>query len=235
MSKIIGAITTGAGVSTVKQLDYVPERVLIGDINVDLPIQKFVLEVDGDVRINLPSQAFCRAFSQWRMEAMLGADVQLAQTLKLGNGRVNKSCIITIENAGATTPAVYANSDSKGGRILMVGTKIVQGDDNKRFGGFLALFFDPTNLAYAEVTFKQNVRRKNAAGVVTRETRNFTDQFTTEELKALYAEKNQGNADGLLGGLVCIDNLRTADTGKGQIVAVTLYASGGDITVLQVK
>lgn len=217
---LIGVLTTGSGIPTVINLSYTPQFIQVGEVDEDLPLSSISIQVEGRDAINIPSAALAIAFSKWQMESLLGADVKVAQIIKIATGRIGKNSLITLVNAGATTPNIYAYSLSRGQRILSVGTFQVNQDSNYTVKNFKGLFLDPTNLDYVELTFVDGTKR-------------FREKFLEAELRTLFAMTNQGDANANLGTLVCIDN--AAMRGRGVIDSATLFATGGNITVLRVS
>ena len=209
----IDTLVGGAGNVTTINLDNgVPQILLIGDGSTDLPISNIQLSVSGKTYISASVQALIQAYSKWLMQSLLGADVKVAQAIILANGFIpGKNCQIELTNAGATTPAIYAHSINKGNAPMSCGQSVVLDSGSQLFSGFEALFFDPANLDYVDVTFDDGHK----------------DKFTSAELSVLFARGNQADASGLLGTMQAIDNSR------GNISQVEIYASGGNITVLQ--
>jgi prepilin-type processing-associated H-X9-DG protein len=217
----VSTLVTGAGIDTIINLPYVPEVLLIGESDTDLPIQGLSIQVGGKDYQNIQSQALIQAFSKWKMEGMLGADVKIAQRIPISNGFIaGQNCQIRLTNAGATTPAIYAYSQGKGDDVLEAGTLTVQAQTSQVFPQFMALFFDPANLDYANITFLDGHQ----------------DKFTAAELRAMFAEMNETDADGELAGLICIDNTAEDDEGEGYIASAELWTTnGGTCTVLVAK
>lgn len=217
MATLWGPMVTGAGVVTTIDFENgFPQFLLVGTVDTDLPVTKFEVTIAGQSFQNITGQSLIQAFSKYMMESLLGADVKVGQTLMLSNGFLgNQNGQVKLTNAGVTTPNIYYHSVTRGNEAFGSGMVPIQDLGSKRFTGFLALFFDPTNFDYANVTFK--------FGNVT-----WTDKFTAVELAALFARDNNADADGKLAGITVIDNR------SGAIVGVELYANGGALNVLQV-
>lgn len=221
MSEIV-TLTGGAGKKTQKELNYVPQNILIDAIDTDVPIQGINVMVDGDPAIAITNQSRIQAFAKWLQGGLLGADVKVGMMLKIANGQVDlpagSTCTMILENAGATTPKVYANSEGKGDDVFMVGEDAVIASTSKVFDDFDFLAFDPTNISYAVVTFADGHQQR----------------MEIAELRALYSKYNTSDADGELAGLVCVDN-DADDDGVRDIARFELQAgSGGNTTVLKV-
>ncbi len=209
----IGTLVGGAGNPTLINLDYVPSYLQIGEIDADLPIDQFSIEIASVPTINVNNQAAIQAFSKYLNECLLGADVKISQVLKICGGNLSGvKCSIRLRNAGATTPNIYAFSTRNGSpaEAVKFGQEVVQAQSRQRFAGFTALFFDATNLDRAEVQFSSG----------------YTDTLSDVELRSLFAMGNQCDANGQLAGLTVIDN-------KDRLInSVTLYATnGGNVVV----
>ena len=77
---------------------------------------------------------------------------------------------------------------------------------------FEALIFSQANILRAQITFANG----------------YTDEYTVQELRALYANYHVTDNGGELEGLLCID----ADSGAGLISQVVLFNSSGGSTVV---
>jgi hypothetical protein len=209
MSKI-GTLTTGAGVDTQFNLDYTPSVLLIGTVDTALDIDKLAVQVDGQQTILLSGSVVNLAVAKYMMESLLGADVKIAQVVKIANGNLDVKCQITITNGGVATPDVFQLSMRNGNSVALCGQDTLQATSNMIFNGFSALFLDTANLDRAQITYEDG----------------FIGNFSGVELDALFAMDNQSDADGKLNGLTVIDNQ------FGNILSVQLFsASGGSIQV----
>ena len=207
------ALITGIGVVTTIDLEHVPQFLFIGAPDADLPISKFELTVSGQSFQNISIQALIQAFSKYMMEGLLGADVKVSQVLKLADGFIpGKNVQIRITNAGATTPDIHTFSAVKGAFPIAAGQINVKQNDSETFSGFETVIFDPANLDYVDVTFSDGHK----------------DKLQGVELDVLFSLNHQADADGRLIGMTVIDNQ------MDQITQVEIFATGGDITVLQV-
>ena len=74
------------------------------------------------------------------------------------------------------------------------------------------LFYDDTNVLRVQITFANG----------------FSDEYTPNEIDALYAAYHVADADGTLNGLSVIDS----DSLGGQIAQVTIYNGSGGATVV---
>jgi hypothetical protein len=90
--------------------------------------------------------------------------------------------------------------------------RLINPSANATFDNFEALIFDPANILRAQITFANG----------------FSDEYSTAELAALYANYHVTDAGGLLEGLQVID----ADSGAGLISQVVLFAGSGAAVVV---
>lgn len=208
----IGTLTGGAGVNTtIAGLSQLDEFLLIGDADTANPLQGLTVEVNGETLINIQSQPLITAFAKWLMETT-GTAVGLL--LKLATGRIKGNATIRLTNSGATTPAIFAFSDSDGGLPFIVSTEVILQNSSSEYSGFSALMVNaPANLQQAIVTFSDG----------------FQTTVTAPELGAYFALTNQAEADGYLGGVLCIDN------SSGNIQSIRMFATGANLNVLVVR
>jgi len=139
-------------------------------------------------------------------------EVTTASYLKLAAGRINKATTITGTNGTATIKNVFAASSNITNVARRAVEQSINASANATFDNFEALFFAGANILRAQVTFDNG----------------FTDEYTTQELLALYAGYHIADADGALEGQICID----ADSGAGKIAQVVLFSSAGGATVV---
>lgn len=208
---LVDTLVTGAGIDTVINLPYVPEFILVGETDTDLPLTKVSISVGGSDYQNINGQSLIQADSKIDMEGLLGADVKIAQVIAVADGLIPfQTCQVRLTNAGATTPNIYAFSTSMGSRVFSKGTTTIQDNSSDVFDGFQALIFDPTNLDYVQVTWEDGTNQK----------------MTEAELKAVFAVLNQSDANGELAGLLVLNNALNI------FQSVEIYTSGGALTVL---
>jgi len=208
----IGTLTTGAGVVTsfngLSQLD---EFLLIGDVDTANPLQGLTVEVNGETLVNIQVQALITAFSKWLME-MTGSTVGLL--IKLATGRIKGNTNIRLTNSGATTPAVYAFSDSDGGLPFISATEVILSGSYSDYREFSALMISaPANLQSAIVEFADG----------------YTATVTPQELAAYFNIENNSEADGYLGGVLVVDNR------SNRIKSIRLFSTGANLNVLKVQ
>lgn len=208
----IGTLNSGAGVvTTFAGLSQLDEFIVVGDVDTANPLQGVQIEVNGVTLINITVAALITSYMKWLMETV-GSVVGLM--LKVATGRIKGNTTIRLTNAGTTTPAIYAFSDNDNGLPFMVSTEVILQNAYSDFSDFTSLHVSaPANIQQAVVTFKDG----------------FQTIMAMPELCAYFALSNQSEADGQLGGVVCVDN------SAGNIQNIRLFATGANLNVLVVK
>jgi len=206
----IGNLTASA--SSVFNLDFLPERFLVGGTDTDQPLSQISVVTSGTQLFSITSAARIRAVAKFDQGATLGADVKVPMWLKLSTGRINKQTTINVTNSGAGTESVQAVSTNISGIARRAVEQSINASANATFDTFEALFYDPTNVLRVNITFANG----------------YVDEYTDKEINALYAAYHVADADGLLNGLSCIDS----DSLGGQIAQVTIYNGSGGATVV---
>jgi len=206
----IGNLTASA--SSVFNLDFLPERFLIASTDTDQPLSQISVVTSGTQLFSITSAARVRAVAKFDQGATLGADVKVPMWLKLSTGRVNKQTTINVTNSGAGTESVEAVSTNISGIARRAVEQSINASANATFDTFEALFYDPTNVLRIQVIFANG----------------YSDEYTKNEIDALYAAYHVADADGRLNGLSCIDS----DSLGGQIAQVTIYNGSGGATVV---
>jgi hypothetical protein len=135
-----------------------------------------------------------------------------AQYLRLATGRINKATTITGTNGTASNQAVFAASTNIGNVARRAVEQSINPSANATFDNFEALIFDSSNILRAQITFANG----------------YSDEYTVNELRALYANYHVSDISGTLETLTCID----ADSGAGLISQVVLYAGSGAAVVV---
>ena len=166
--------------------------------------------------MSITSLARVNALSRFDSGAILDGPVpanqQAAAYLRLATGRINKGTTITGTNSVAAVRNVFAASTNISNVARRAVEQSINPSANATFDNFEALLFDPANLLRAQVTFANG----------------FSDEYTPQELQALYANYHVAEADGNVNGLCVID----ADSGAGLISQVTLFAGAGAAIVV---
>tara|TARA_Y100001980_G_C14555446_1_gene343970 strand:+ start:2666 stop:3289 length:624 start_codon:yes stop_codon:yes gene_type:complete len=187
-----------------------PANLLIEDIGAAIPATKLLVEISGKPTISITSQNRLRAFAKLMMGG--NGDTSLLNTIPIATGALKgHECNILITNGAATTPAVFASSPAASGRPYVAGEQTIQDSDRQTFRGFGYLIFDKTNLDYANVVFPDGWNEK-MSGIE-------LDQYFA--IGRPYVE-----GDGTLSSQTIIDGSKFAE--------ITLFTSGGSITVLRV-
>lgn len=206
----IGNLTASS--SSVFNLDFLPERFLIGTTDTDQPLSQISVVTSGTQLFSITAAARIRAVAKFDQGATLGADVKVPMWLKLSTGRINKQTTINVTNSGAGTESVEAVSTNISGIARRAVEQSINASANATFDTFEGLFYDPTNVLRVNIVFANG----------------YVDEFTPQEINALYAAYHVADADGLLNGLSCIDS----DSLGGQIAQVTIYNGSGGATVV---
>jgi hypothetical protein len=202
----IGNLTASA--SSVFNLDFLPERFLVDATDTDQPLSQISVVTSGTQLFSITAAARIRAV----MGATLGADVKVPMWLKFATGRINKQTTINVTNSGAGTEAVQAVSTNISSIARRAVEQSINASANATFDTFEALFYDDTNVLRVQITFSNG----------------FSDEYTPNEINALYAAYHVADADGTLNGLSVIDS----DSLGGQIAQVTIYNGSGGATVV---
>ena len=206
----IGNLTASA--SSVFNLDFLPERFLVDQTDTDQPLSQISVVTSGTQLFSITAAARIRAVAKFDQGATLGADVKVPMWLKFSAGRVNKQTTINVTNSGAGTESVQAVSTNISNIARRAVEQSINASANATFDNFEALFYDPTNVLRIQITYANG----------------YTDEYTPQEINALYAAYHVADADGTLNGLSCIDS----DSGAGLIAQVTIYNGSGGATVV---
>jgi len=201
-----------ASSASVFNLDFLPERFLVGSTDTDQPLSQISVVTSGTQLFSITAAARIRAVAKFDQGATLGADVKVPMWLKLSTGRINKQTTINVTNSGAGTESVQAVSTNISGIARSAVEQSINASANATFDTFEALFYDPTNVLRVNIVFANG----------------YVDEYTDKEINALYAAYHVTDADGLLNGLSCIDS----DSLGGQIAQVTIYNGSGGATVV---
>ena len=202
-----------------------PANILIGSVDLDVPLSALSVSIRGIQTINITAQARIQCFAKWIMGATLGADVKVGMLLRLAEDAVTgQACQIRTTNAGATTPNVFEFSDGKNSSAPIVyaaGEETIQASSPQRFEGsqFSMMAFDATNVTDCQLEFI------GTNGEI------FSQLMTAVELDAYRVLQGfPSDADGKLAGLTVIDNM------DSNILSVTINnGSGGTTTLMTVN
>jgi hypothetical protein len=213
----IGSIA--AGTSGVFNLDFLPEYLLVGSPENTQSLSNLSVVTSGVQLMSITSFVRVTALAKFDSGAILdapgtpGTDFsQTAAYLKLATGRINKATTITGTNAAISSRDIFAASTNISNVARRAVEQSINPSANATFDNFEALFFDPTNVLRAQITFANG----------------FSDEYTPVELRALYSKYHVSDESGNLEGLTCIDS----DSGAGLISQVVLFNGAGGSTVV---
>jgi len=213
---LIGSFAASS--STVFNLDFLPEKFLVHAPNdTNQSLSNFSVVCSGTQLMSITSVERLTALAKFDSGAILtdptAANVSTtASYLRLATGRINKATTITGTNSVASVRNVYAASTNISNVARRAVEQSINPSANATFDNFEALFFDVTNVLRAQITFANS----------------YTDEYTPEELRALYSNYHISDTAGYLEGLACID----ADSGAGLISQVVLFNGAGGSTVV---
>lgn len=197
-------------------LDYLPERLLIDTIVATPVASNLSVVCAGRQLMSITDSARIAAMGKFDVGAVaVSATALTPNWIRLAPTRVNKACTLNITNSAATTPAVYASSKSKGNVARTAVEQTINASANQSFTEFEALFFLPTNVLRVNLTFADG----------------FNDDYSPQEIDALFASNSVTDENGRLGGLSCIKSDQPGDNDITQAVIYT--TSGGNVTVLK--
>jgi len=209
-----------ASSSAVFNLDFLPEKLLLIDVAASSQgLSNLSVVTSGTQLMSITNVDRLTALAKFDSGAVLQdpsvANIsQAAGYLRLATGRINKATTITGTNPLVAAVPAYAASTNISNVARRAVEQSINPSANATFDNFEAMFFLPTNILRATITFANG----------------YTDEYTVQELAALYANYHVADMDGYLQGQVCID----ADSGAGQISQVTLFnGSGGSTVVLK--
>jgi hypothetical protein len=207
-----------ASSSAVFNLDFLPEYLLIQRADNTQALSNFSVVTSGVQLMSITSVDRLNALAGFDSGAILDntfpatTSTSAAKYLKLATGRINKATTITGTNSLATTRDVFAASTNISNVARRAVEQSINPSANATFSNFEALFFDPTNVLRAQITFANG----------------YTDEYSPNEMKALYAKYHISDNEGELTNLICIDS----DSGAGLISQVVLFAGSGAAVVV---
>jgi len=208
--------TLAASSTGVFNLDFLPEYFLINSAAADKQTLNSLSVVTSGIQLmSITNEHRITALAKFDSGAILAdepSNNQTASYLKLSTGRINKATTITAANSTASSRNVYAASSNISSVARRAVEQSINASANATFDNFEAIIFDPTNVLRATVTFANG----------------YSDEYTPDELQALYAKFHVSDANGNLEGLTCID----ADSGAGLISQVVLFNGSGGTTVV---
>jgi hypothetical protein len=214
---LIGQIAASS--SAVFNLDFLPELFLIQLPESNQTLSNLSVVTSGQQLFSITSATRVTALAKFDSGAILDdpatpgtQNSTTSSYLKLAVGRINKATTITGTNSVASARNVYAASTNISNIARRAVEQSINPSANATFDNFEALIFDATNVLRAQITFANG----------------FSDEYTPDELKALYAKYHVSDSGGTLEGLTCIDS----DSGAGLISQVVLFNGSGGTTVV---
>jgi hypothetical protein len=206
-----------ASSSAVFNLDFLPEKFLVQGPSNNQSLTSFSVVTSGVQLMSITDVTRFNALCKFDSGAILN-DPTAAETsraaayLRLATGRINKATTITGTNGVASIRNVYAASTNIGNVARRAVEQSINPSANATFDNFEALIFSPTNVLRVQLTFANG----------------FTDEYTPEELRALYSAYHVAEETGLVQGLIVIDS----DSGAGLISQAVIFNSSGGSTVV---
>lgn len=215
---LIGSFPASA--SAVFNLDFLPEKFLIASAAAsNQSLSSFSVVTSGVQLMSITDVNRLTALSKFDSGAILSDpnasnNSSTSSYLRLATGRINKATTITGTNSVASIRDVFAASTNLSNLARRAVEQSINPSANATFDNFEVLIFDPTNILRAQITFANG----------------FSDEYSVEEIKALYSNYHVSDTDSLLEGQAVI----AADSGAGLISQVVLFnGSGGNTVVLK--
>jgi hypothetical protein len=211
---LIGSFPASA--SAVFNLDFLPEKFLVNGTNGNTQnLTSFSVVTSGVQLMSITDVTRLTALAKFDSGAILDdepGNSMTASYLRLATGRINKATTITGTNGQPAAQNAYAASTNISNVARRAVEQSINASANATFDNFETIIFSPANILRAQITFANG----------------FSDEYTPQELAALYANYHVSDAGGLLEGLQAID----ADSGAGLISQVVLFNGSGGTTVV---
>jgi hypothetical protein len=207
-----------ASSSAVFNLDFLPEKFLIGSTNANnQALSNFSVVTSGMQLFSITDVNRLTALAKFDSGALLSDPsaatvATTASFLRLATGRINKATTITGTNGTASALGAYASSTNINNVARRAVEQSINPSANATFDNFEALIFEPSFVLRAQITFANG----------------YSDEYTVEEMRALYANYHIADSLGNLEGMCVIDS----DSGAGLISQVVLYNGSGGTTVV---
>jgi hypothetical protein len=207
--------------TAVFNLDFLPEKFLVGAcFSGSQSLSSLSIVTSGVQLMSITDVSRVTALAKFDSGAILqdpnspptAFDNQAASYLRLATGRINKATTIQGTNSFAATRDAFAASTCISNIARRAVEQSINPSANATFDNFEALFFLPTNILRAQITFDNG----------------YSDEYTVQEIAALYANYHISDSEGKIEGLLCID----ADSGAGKISQVVLFNGAGATTVV---
>jgi hypothetical protein len=209
-----------ASSSAVFNLDFLPEYLLIGETaDTNQALSNLSVVCSGVQLMSITDVARVTALAKFDSGAILDDPATpgtfnstTASYLKLATGRINKATTITGTNSVASVKDVFAASTNINNVARRAVEQSINPSANATFDNFEALIFNSANVLRAQITWANG----------------FSDEYTVNELRALYSKYHVADSFGRLEGLTVIDS----DSGAGLISQVVLFTSSAGSTVV---
>lgn len=209
-----------ASSSAVFNLDFLPEYVLVNATSNETQLLTNLSVVTSGVQLmSITDVNRITALAKFDSGAILDSpstagtiNSKTASYLKLSTGRINKATTITGTNGAGVSLPFFAASTNINNVARRAVEQSINPSANATFDNFECLIFSDANVLRAQVTFANG----------------YTDEYTPQELKALYARYHVSDREGELADLTVID----ADSGAGLISQVVLFAGSGAAVVV---
>lgn len=206
--------------SAVFNLDFLPEKFLINRTDTATQfLTNFSVVTSGVQLMSITDVSRFTALAKFDSGAVLDdpstpgtTNSTTAAYLRLATGRINKATTITGTNGSPGVQNVFAASSNISNVARRAVEQSINPSANATFDNFEALIFDAANILRAQVTFANG----------------FSDEYTPQELRAMYANYHISDVNGTLENLTVIDS----DSGAGLISQVVLYAGSGAAVVV---
>lgn len=215
---LIGSFAASS--SGVFNLDFLPEYLLIQSAaSSNQSLSNLSVVTSGVQLMSITNVDRLTALAKFDSGAILDdpnapgtANSMTSSYLKLATGRINKATTITGTNSIASARNVYAASTNISNVARRAVEQSINPSANATFDNFEALIFDGSTILRAQITFANG----------------FSDEFTPDELRALYSKYHVSDFGGNLENLCVIDS----DSGAGLISQVVIFNGSGSSTVV---
>lgn len=212
--------TFPASGSAVFNLDFLPEKILVGSTSgANQRLSNLSVVTSGIQLMSITDVTRLTALAKFDSGAVLDDPAAVgtlnsttSSYLRLAAGRINKATTIQGTNSVASAEALYAASTNISNVARRAVEQSINPSANATFNDFEALIFDLGNVLRVQLTFDNG----------------YTDEYTVFEIQALYANYHVSDRFGTLEGLGCID----ADSGAGKITQAVIYAGSGAAVVV---
>jgi hypothetical protein len=210
-----------ASSSAVFNLDFLPEYLLIQSAaSTNQSLSNLSVVTSGVQLMSITNVDRLTALAKFDSGAILDdpnapgtATNSTAAYLKLATGRINKATTITGTNSIASVRNVFAASTNISNVARRAVEQSINPSANATFDNFEALIFDGSTILRCQITFANG----------------FTDEYTADEIRALYSKYHVSDAGGNLENLCVIDS----DSGAGLISQVVIFNGATSTVVLK--